>query len=324
MIVGLSKVLAWDLLDIFLPYQEKIFDYPVDKLCSSWAGVVPPTSLGSILEGALSERDIHAIGYNAQFIYTKKGGIDNLITGFYESLTKRVVCNSTVLDINIQHKTVTLDNGHCEPYEYLISTIPLNNCLAQIKTQSTRPYQSVSKKLLCNKLINLNLGVKKSSLEEKHWIYYPEKQYPFFRIGLPSYLNPSMAPEGCSSLSVEIATLQSLDSRQTESIIKKARDHVQSIFNFSSTDIVHEHTLLLPHAYVIFDKWRESNLDTLLAQLKSSSVFSVGRYGSWKYSSMHDAILDGKSVAQEILSRIQDNVYLNCPGVMPKHKELEL
>ncbi|MFH1253981.1 MAG: hypothetical protein V1646_00955 [bacterium] len=36
-----------------------------------------------------------------------------------------------------------------------------------------------------------------------------------------------------------------------------------------------------------------------------SSIYSVGRFGGWNYSSMQEAFLDGQNVAQRILNGIQ-------------------
>lgn len=277
----------------FFPYQEKIFDYPVNKLRTSWATSVPQTTLEDILRGALQERDVHSIGYNAQFWYPKSGGIDHLVYAFGNALKNTIYKNSSVLSIDTTKKTVTLSNGHSEPYEYIVSTMPLNNCLYCIGMQAE------AKKLLCNSVININLGINRPELSNKHWIYYPEKQYPFFRIGIPHTLG-SMAPQGCSSLSLEIATRAQHGPSKIRAIAKEAIHAVQKLFNFSKRDIITEQIFVLPHAYVIYDAWREKHIDTLLAQLESLSIYSTGRYGAWKYSSMQDAIKDGQLTADKI------------------------
>ena len=277
----------------FFPYQEKIFDYPIHKLRTGWVGSVPQTTLEDILKGALQERDIHSIGYNAQFWYPKAGGIDHLIQAFGNALKNTIYKNCCALSIDATKKTVTLSDGHIEPYEHLVSTMPLNNCLRCIGMHKE------AKKLLCNRIININLGIKREELSQKHWIYYPEKQYPFFRIGLP-YTLGSMAPAGCSSLSIEIATMADQTPRKIKDISNEAIRAVQKLFNFNKQDIVTEQILLLPHAYVIYNAWREKHIDALLAHLDSQSIYSIGRYGAWKYSSMQDAIQDGQLMADKI------------------------
>jgi len=61
---------------------------------------------------------------------------------------------------------------------------------------------------------------------------------------------------------------------------------------------------LLPYAYVIYDFWREQHLDSLLNHLKQRNIYSVGRYGAWKYSSMYNAIVDGQTIAQTLIKEV--------------------
>jgi len=35
--------------------------------------------------------------------------------------------------------------------------------------------------------------------------------------------------------------------------------------------------------------------------LKEKNIYSVGRYGGWKYSTMEEAILEGKEVAERLV-----------------------
>lgn len=282
----------------FFPYQEKIFDFPVTKLRTGWVQGVPQTTLEDILQGALQERKVHSIGYNAHFWYPQYGGIDHLVNALAATLKNHIATNGSVVHIDQQKKTVAFSNGHTEPYEYLVSTIPLNHTLQLIGMHKQ------AKKLLCNSVININLGIKQDDqICNKHWVYFPEKNYTFFRIGLPHTLG-SMAPEGCSSVSIEIATLEPLTHAKINTLKKAAIQQACNILKIKTQDIITEQTLILPHAYVIYDIWREKHLADLLNMLAEGSLYSIGRYGAWKYSSMHDAITDGQVMAAQLLSQI--------------------
>jgi protoporphyrinogen oxidase len=160
-----------------------------------------------------------------------------------------------------------------------------------------------AKKLICNSLININLGINRPQLTTHHWVYYPEKQYPFFRIGFPHTLD-SMAPEGQSSLSIEISSLAQPSEEQIAYSTAQAIRHIRKIFDLQPSDISFQQTLLLPYAYVIYDFWREQHLDSLLNHLKQRNIYSVGRYGAWKYSSMYNAIVDGQTIAQTLIKEV--------------------
>lgn len=279
----------------FFPYQEKIFDYPVSKLRTGWVQGVPHTTLEAILKGALQERVVDSIGYNAQFWYPTHGGIDHLIHAFGHALKNPLYTNCSAVVLDTHKKIVTFSNGHSEPYEYLISTIPLNTCLDILGMKKE------ADKLLVNSVLNINIGIDCDIVGQKHWVYYPEKKHPFFRIGFPSHLR-GMAPEGYSSLSIEIATLKKPTPEIIGKLTKKTYEHLEKIFGIQTQDIVSEQTLVLPHAYVIYNLWREKHIDSLLRYLENQSIYSIGRYGGWKYASMHDAITDGHSMAQKLIA----------------------
>jgi hypothetical protein len=57
----------------------------------------------------------------------------------------------------------------------------------------------------------------------------------------------------------------------------------------------------IPYGYVVFDHNRQSVVDELLEALKTVGIYSAGRFGSWVYSSMEDAFMDGYNKAESIL-----------------------
>jgi hypothetical protein len=81
----------------------------------------------------------------------------------------------------------------------------------------------------------------------------------------------------------------------------------QAIAGLRKTKILKEndklvmvHPILLPYAYVIYNQARLETVSRVQKFLNDNDVFSFGRYGSWIYSSMEDAILEGKQAAEKI------------------------
>jgi protoporphyrinogen oxidase len=142
------------------------------------------------------------------------------------------------------------------------------------------------------------MGVK-TQLPSVHWAYYPEKQYPFYRIGFPHNLTPSVAPAGCSSLIGEFAHLHK-PRAWVQAKTKQTKEHIKKLFTINDEEILMEHIMHIDHAYVIYDFWREKNLPKIHARLHEQSIYSVGRYGEWKYSSMQEGVLDGKQIADAL------------------------
>ena len=285
----------------FYPYQSKIFATDIDELTASWTSrFVPSTSLSLILEGALSDESNESIGYNAQFFYPKEGGIFSWVKQLAHQIKKPIQTDHYVKSIDIKKKIITFTNGNTEKYSTLITTMPLDCLLDCIIDLPSTQFKQVQTKLRCNKVLNFNLGINKPQISDKHWIYYPEKKYPFYRIGFTSNFSAAMAPENCSSLYGEFAYVDQ-NNQWLQETLKKSLDLTKELFGISDTEILTECIIPISHAYVIFDQWRDMHLSTLLKQLENYDIYSVGRYGAWKYASMQEGILDGKEIAEKII-----------------------
>ncbi len=284
----------------FLPYQRKIFAYDPHKLSASWTGrFVPSTSLDKIIHGALEKPTHESIGYNANFLYPKKGGIFSWVNTFATYITKPINTNFCVKQINLKNKIVSFTNGHIEPFDELITTMPLDTLLGLLQEKTDTALQTARKHLLCNSVINFNLGVNHPDLSDKHWIYFPEKQYPFYRIGFPHNFSEHMAPAGHSSLYGEFSHINKSPAWINRTL-KEAIIATKKLFSISDADIATECIMPISHAYVIYDFWREKHLPKLLTKLQEQHVHSIGRYGEWKYASMQEAVLDGKKIANTL------------------------
>src|SRR6185436_15299378 len=53
-------------------------------------------------------------------------------------------------------------------------------------------------------VLNINVGVNRPKISDQHWIYYPEDQFIFSRVGFPMNFSKAVAPEGTSSMYIEI------------------------------------------------------------------------------------------------------------------------
>ena len=285
----------------FYPYQSKIFAYDIEKITASWTGrFVPQTSLKQIIRGAIAEADDTEIGYNAHFFYPKSGGIMAWVHKIGDQLTRPVRTEFCVRQIDLKRKIIHFTNGHSEPYESLINTMPLDTFLQLTKEPSSTNLTRALTHLKCNSVINFNLGINKPHVSDKHWVYFPETKYPFYRIGFTHNFASTMAPANCSSLYGEFAHINKSASwiKQT---LGKSLTQTKELLGIADADIITQKILNISHAYVIYDAWRDKNLPKLHAQLRELNVHSIGRYGAWKYSSMQEAVLDGKATAEELI-----------------------
>lgn len=304
----------------FLPYQKKIFAYDLEQITASWTGrFVPHTSLEAIIEGAIHP-SAEPIGYNAQFFYPKQGGIISWIKKLADRLTNQIHYGYQAINIDLKQQRVFFENGQSESYNTLINTIPLDHLL-KISTEPTnRSLQSAASKLVCNSVLNFNLGIAQPNITDKHWIYFPEKKYPFYRLGFPHNFSSHMAPQSCSSLYGEVAYINK-SPRWKKEILTKAISKTKELLQINQDEIIMQRIIDISHAYVIYDHWREKNIVKLLHELESEQIYSIGRYGAWKYCSMQETLLDGKQLAERLLIQPATSWQIHIPN---RQKEIEL
>ncbi len=289
----------------FFEYQEKIFAHSIDNITASWTGrFVPETSLEQILHGSLSDHTEKPVGYNARFLYPKAGGIQSWVHTLADQIRTPIATNFCVQSIDLNKKIVYFTNGHSEPYDQLITTMPLDRLLGLIVEPSSSTLSTARAQLKCNTVVNFNIGVNRPDLSEKHWVYFPEKKHPFYRLGFWHNFSRAMAPEGCSSLYGEFA-YRDKSPEWIQRTLDSSLAIIKKMFKISETDIITQKTFTIPHAYVTYDHWRDHNLPALLERLAAHNIHSVGRYGAWKYSSMQEAVLDGRDSAQKILTLLK-------------------
>ncbi len=288
----------------FAPYQQKIFDFDIHKLSASWTQrFVPPTSLRAIIQGALTPIQHTNVGYNANFLYPKEGGIISWVQALANRLHNPIHTHCTVHKIDLKKKVVYFNNGQSEPFEYLISTMPLDILLSLLEEPASSSLAQARHHLRCNSVINFNLGINQNNLSEKHWIYFPEEQYPFYRLGFPHNFSSSMTPPDCSSLYGEFSALNRSPA-WIEQQLNASLCATKELLRIHDDAIIMKKIIHIEHAFVIYDFWRDKNIATLHQQLHEQKVYSIGRYGHWKYSSMQEAILDGKEMAETVTKHL--------------------
>lgn len=313
------------------PYNKKLWNCDLKKMDHSWTGrFVPSTNLRSIIEGAISKTS-KGIGYNSCFYYPKLGGIQAFPSAIARKLKNKIFKGFKVSSIDIKRKLLHFENGHSENYDILISSLPLNKFLKISQEPSNINFSAPLKNLKCNSLINFNLGVDIPNLSDKHWIYLPEKKYPFYRLGFWNNFASSMAKEGCSSFYGEITYLPyRYTKRQLDNLTEKSINKTLELFGLNKSNLVTTKILNIDHAYVIYDEWRDKNLDKILDLLVSNSIYSIGRFGAWKYSSMQEAILDGKQAAELTLKDIKfigaskTSFQDDDKKIIPAHKDMHI
>jgi protoporphyrinogen oxidase len=252
---------------------------------------VPRPTVEEVVSGALGCAE-RPLGYNAEFLYPRRG-----IGALSEALARRagrVETGVRPLRIDVDRKLIHLDGGESVGYRQLVSTIPLDTLLALAEPKPPRVAQAAAA-LRCVPLRYLDLALRTPVRRDIHWVYVPEARYPFYRVGAYSAFSPEMAPPGRGSLYVELASRGEPDLASL--VPRVAADLVEMGLIGSPGDILFARARHIRHAYVLYDHSYRDALDVLRPWLLEHDVRSCGRYGSWEYSAMEDAIRQGRDAA---------------------------
>lgn len=161
------------------PYNEKLYACDLHNLDKDAMGrFFPYADIKQIINNMKKNKDA---SYNNTFLYPKNGA-GSFIDILYKNLDKdKVLLNTTITSIDMDRKIVTTDKGEKYEFEYLINTAPLNHFLNLFNNSE---FSKLEKELSYNKVLVFNLGFnKKSKLVDEHWIYIPEKDANYYRIG---------------------------------------------------------------------------------------------------------------------------------------------
>ena len=280
-----------------IPYNLKLWrHHPSEMTCDWLERFVPKPDLKRVIQGAIGNTG-GALGYNAYFYYPKEGGIESLSRALTNGKS-HIHVGQEVSRISLNPRMVYTKQGSVHPFDILVSTMPVKE-LIQIIDPKPRSVNEAANNLNYVSLLNINFGIK-GKMAKKHWVYIPEKHLIFYRIGFPSNFSRKTVPTGYSSIYTELSYDHKKGIDHGWAKEKVIADLVTMGLIKGRSEIVAEKVLDIPFAYVIYDSHRKQSLSEIEDFLAREGIFSAGRYGAWKYSTMEDAVLDGKKIAAAI------------------------
>jgi|SRR3989344_75203 len=282
-----------------IPYNHKVWGYPLSKMSTNWISERVSTINAIDILKNMFTANANNWGPNSRFIYPQRGTGSLWKIIAQKINTKSIYLNSNVKAVDVLNKIVTLENGNRIKYDFLISTIPINE-LIKIISIKPKNVENASKELVYNTVFFYGIGITKKQKTNTSWIYYPQKNISFYRITFLSNYSKYLIPnKSFSSILVEIASNQEPDSQTVIDDLVKAK----IINNSDIPNVLSIWRAKAPYAYPIPTLNRDQNLKTIQKYLMSKSIFSRGRFGAWKYeiSNMDYSFMQGVEIADKIL-----------------------
>ncbi|OVE77249.1 hypothetical protein BVX98_03165 [bacterium F11] len=143
-----------------IPYNEKLYQVSASTLTTDWCGsFVPKVNLEDVIKGALESNE-KQFGYNASFLYPKKGGIEVLAKALCKN-QHQVRQEVSLLKLDWKNRLAYLSNGEIVKYRRLINTIPLPSFLGKNKIVTPFSSEDQRKSEACGCHVYQHWGQKK-------------------------------------------------------------------------------------------------------------------------------------------------------------------
>jgi protoporphyrinogen oxidase len=280
-----------------IPYNEKLWGVPPREITAAWCSrFVPLPNLEQIVAGAVGAGPPE-MGYNVSFLYPKAGGIEIFTRALQTRMgaiseSGRVHTRTSPDEIDWRRRAVVV-GGERVPYRALVASIPLPELLKRM-TGLPPEIEAHATRLRCTTLRYLNVASRATPPADWHWIYVPERKYPFYRVNVFSSAMPTMAPPGGASICVEMADRGPIgDAAIRDSLAALTAAGALR----SPEDVVFSERKEIQYAYVVFDDHYYAATRAIFAFLEENAIYPRGRYGAWTYNAMEDCVLAGREVA---------------------------
>lgn len=268
-----------------IPYNEKLYATDLDRLDEDAMGrFFPYADKEDIIRNFRAQKNE---SYNGSFLYPKGGAIQ-YVHAVARDLDKESLClNERVEAIDLEkHELRT--NKRMLNYDRLVSTIPL----VRLLELTGMPYNKET--FTWNKVLVFNLGFDTASDDKKnHWIYYPEKKYCFYRVGYYSNIIPAER----MSLYVELGCARDAEI-DVEAMLPKVLENLKAAGVITNQQLISYHSVVMNPAYVHITKQGIAETKRIKEELAAQDVYTIGRYGSWNYSSIEDNMIEAMELAK--------------------------
>ena len=275
-----------------IPYNEKIWKYPTDKMSLHWVeGRIPRPPVEDIIKSAIG---IETEGYTHQavFSYPLDGGIKALVSAIAKPIEQNIKNGFRVISITKSGEVWEISNGtECIQADRCICTMPVQHLLPCINDVPPE-VKNATFALKYNSLVCVNIGIK-GSVPGISWLYVPDPAVGRTnRISFPSGYSRHAAPEGCSAILAEITHQPGDDvAGLTDDELKnEVVDMLTSMEILQKNQIVCTSVERQPFAYVVYDLEYQKNIAIVKNYCMKIGIPLVGRFAQFEYLNMDGCI----------------------------------
>jgi protoporphyrinogen oxidase len=292
-----------------IPYNYKVWAYPPEMMNATWVGErVAVTDLSRVIKNIINNTNDVSWGPNNTFRFPKMGGTGAIWKALAAKIGENYIKTfHSVKNLNTTNKTLTLNTGETISFDWLVSTIPIDQLVSMSDLKSQLKQYSADLLHSTTHIVGVGIeGQPKEELSSKCWMYFPEDNCPFYRVTLFSKYSPNNVPDSSRYYSLMTETASSYHKHINE----------ESIVTDTLNGLIA--TKLIPPDAKIVDTWyhreaygyptpsieRDQILNQIHPVLMERQIMSRGRFGMWKYevSNQDHSLMQGVEAANYIVN----------------------
>lgn len=290
--------------DIFFgPYTEKLWGIPCTQLSADWAAQrISLLNLMDVAKRLVVKSKNTPRTYVSLFTYPRLGigQLSHLLAEGIEAQGGQVLLGKSVEAVSKTGEGFAVEaSGERFEAEAVISTLPVTD-LARLFEGVPADVVEAAGKLRFRAQRFLHLEVNKPSIREDSWTYIPEPEYPFTRVSEPRNFSAEMAPEGKTSLTVELCCQPEDDlwTASAEELLQLCLPGLSKAGLLTEKNVEGFLATRQPEAYPIYARGYREPLERLLKHFWGyEGLITCGRQGLFRYGNMDHALEMGFAAA---------------------------
>ncbi len=264
------------------PYNEKLYACDLATLDRDAMGrFFPYADVADVIRNMKAPDNG---GYNATFTYPEGGAAEYVKALASAVRPEALSLGEPLVSVDLARKRARTSRREVS-FERLVSSVPFPQLL---KIAGLSHDASV---FSWNKVLVFNLGFDRKGPRDVHWVYYPDRDRSFYRVGfydnmfdadrMSLYVELGF-PRG-APIDVDAMRERVLQDLEAEGLVKGHR-------------LVAHHSVVMDPAYVHLTRASMAEHRRLAAVLRQHGVHSIGRYGGWTYCSIEDDIIEARAL----------------------------
>ncbi|HEY3822125.1 MAG TPA: FAD-dependent oxidoreductase [Polyangiaceae bacterium] len=309
----------------FGPYTEKLWGIPASRISADWAA--ERISLLDLTDVALRLAGLRRSPtrtYARRYLYPRLG-MGQLYGVVADDVVRRggvVRTGVRVVGLEVEGRRVTAVLIETErgaeriAAGELLSTMPLPDLVRMLRPELPGELDRAAAALRFRALTFVNLMLGRDEFSPNTWMYVASGALRTSRIQEPKRRSPSMAPEGRTSLMLEVPCNVGDDTwRAGVGELRERGVRELGALGFDVGDVLDAFCVRVPHGYPVYHRGYDRDRRALLAEVERfANVRTAGRQGLFRYVFMDAAMRMGIQAAEQMLAGRRDGTAIDAIG----------